>query len=125
MRASKPPFVTFLSLGLMALACCGAPALGDAPITLHIANGSTDSLIVTLFDRNLRRRHQQVLSGQVINGNASISITVSADASGQGHVSWKAMTVDRDMRQCGAGEKHGVNDGATVQVSADSACKRR
>ncbi len=124
MRLSIRVIAAFLALCLLTLAGSATPALADARITLHIANGSVDSLIVTLYDRNLRRR-QQVLSGQVINGNASISITVSADSSGQGHVAWTAMTVDRDMRQCGHEDKRGVYDGSTVQVFADSACKRR
>lgn len=121
MRSSKPAVAV---LALLTLALPGAPAQGDARLTLHVANGSVDSVIVTLYDRNLRR-HQQVVSGQVINGNASISITISADSGGQGHLSWTAMTVDRDMRRCGHGDKHGVNDGATVQVLADGPCKRR
>jgi hypothetical protein len=124
MRTRKRFFASLLSLGLLAAADGGTPASADARITLHIANGSVDSLIVTLYDRNLRR-HQQVLSGQVINGNASISITVSADSTGQAHVSWTAMTVDRDMRQCGHDDKRGVNDGSTLQVSANGAWKRR
>lgn len=118
------PSLTAASLIAGVLAFATHRASADARVTLHIANGSTDSLIVSLHDRNLRRR-QQVLSGQVINGNASISITVSADAKGQGHVYWSAMTLDPDMRRCGHEDKRGVNDGSTIQVSADGACKRR
>lgn len=124
MHLSKRALCALLAVGALTLAGSGTPASADARITLHIANGSVDSLIVTLYDRNLRR-HQQVLSGQVINGNASISITISADSSGQGHIAWTAMTVDRDMRQCGHQDKRGVYDGSTVQVFADSSCKRR
>jgi hypothetical protein len=124
MHLPKRLIAPLLALGISALAGSGTPASADAGITIHLANASVDSLIVTLYDRNLRR-HQQVLSGQVINGNASISITISADSTGQGHVAWTAMTVDRDMRQCGHQDKPGVYDGSTVQVFADSACKRR
>jgi hypothetical protein len=96
-------------------------ARADGTLTIHIANDSTDNLQITLYDRNLRRR-QKVLSGQVIYGNASISTTISADASGRGHVYWTAMTTDRDLRQCGQRDKPHVNDGETVHVSADGPC---
>jgi hypothetical protein len=99
-------------------------AFGQAGITVHIANGTTDNLIVTLYDRNLRHR-QRVLSGEVINGNASIAITVTADASGRGHVAWTATTVDRDMRHCGHHDQSGLNDGETVHVHADGKCSRK
>jgi hypothetical protein len=117
---------SFIAAALLAgVSAFAAPrASADARVTLHIANGGTDSLIVSLYDRNLRRR-QQVLSGQIINGNASISITISADAKGQGHLYWSAMTLDPGMRRCGHEDKRGVNDGGTVQVSAEGACKRR
>jgi hypothetical protein len=98
-------------------------AFADGSVTIHLANDSTDNLLVTLYDRNLKR-HQVVLSGQVIYGNASISTTISADATGQGHVYWTAITTDRDMRQCGHSEKRGVNDGETIHVTADGSCKR-
>jgi hypothetical protein len=97
------------------------PVLADGTVTIHIANGSTDNLLVTLYDRNLRRR-QKVLSGQVIYGNASISASISADASGRGHVYWTAITTDRDLRQCGQHDTPHVNDGETIHVSADGPC---
>jgi hypothetical protein len=78
---------------------------------------------VTLFDRNLRR-HQMVLSGQIIYGNASIATTVSADSSGQGHVSWKAISTDRDMRRCSHHDNVRVNDGDTIHVWANGRCSR-
>jgi hypothetical protein len=99
-------------------------ALADGTVTIHLANDSPDNLQVTLYDRNLKR-HQMVMSGQVIYGNASISTTISADATGQGHIYWTAITTDRDMRQCGHQEKRSVSDGETIHVTADGSCKRR
>jgi hypothetical protein len=111
-------------LALLVASFSRSSALADGTLTIHVANDSVDSLIVSLYDRNLRRR-QNVLSGQVIDGNASISVTISADAAGQGHVYWTAMTVDRDMRQCGHHDKRGVNDGETIHVTADGRCSHR
>jgi hypothetical protein len=113
-----------LLLAVIAVSATGTPALGDGTLTIHVANDSTDSLLVSLYDRNLKRG-QKVLAGELINGNASISISISADASGQGHVYWTAMTVDSDMRQCGHGDRRAVNGGSTVHVNADSRCSHR
>jgi hypothetical protein len=125
LAAAMTPFPRrVLKQGLLAcivLACVHTSVLGQGTVTIHVLNDTTDNLEVTLYDRNLRR-HQMVLSGQVIYGNASIATTISADSSGQGHVSWKAITTDRDMRKCGHHEKAGLNNGDTVHVWANDSC---
>ncbi len=113
-----------LLIGCAVLALAQSPAAAAGSVTIHIQNDTVDSLSVTLYDRNLSRK-QPVLSGQIINGNASISITVTANASGQGHLSWKAATLDPDMRRCGHHDNPGLNDGETVRVHADAACPAR
>ena len=126
LAAAMTPFPRrVLKQGLLAcsvLACVHTSVLGQGTVTIHVLNDTTDNLEVTLYDRNLRR-HQMVLSGQVIYGNASIATTISADSSGQGHVSWKAITTDRDMRKCGHHEKAGLNNGDTVHVWANDSCR--
>jgi hypothetical protein len=113
-----------LLLGCAVLALPYSPAAAGGSVTVHILNDSVDNLIVTLYDRNLGRK-LPVLSGQIINGNASISISISANASGQGHLSWTAATVDSDMRRCGRHDDPGLNDGDTVHVHAGSRCPAR
>jgi hypothetical protein len=110
-----------LLLGCAVLALAHSPAMAGGSVTVHILNDTADSLIVSLYDRNLGRK-LPVLSGQVINGNASISISITANASGQGHLSWTAATVDADMRRCGHEDKPGLNDGETVRVHAGERC---
>jgi hypothetical protein len=113
-----------LSRALLAgvvLSCAHTSVLGQGTVTIHVLNDTTDNLEVTLYDRNLRR-HPMILSGQIIYGNASIATTISADSSGQGHVSWKAMSTDRDMRKCGHHENAGLNNGDTVHVWANGSC---
>jgi hypothetical protein len=113
-----------LGLGCAALVLAQSPAsAAGGGVTVHIQNDTVDSLSVSIYDRNLGRR-QLVVSSQVINGNSSISITVTADASGQGHLSWRATTLDADMRRCGSHDNRGLNDGDTVRVHADAACPR-
>jgi hypothetical protein len=110
-------------LACVVLSCAHSSVLGQGTVTIHVLNDTTDNLEVTLYDRNLRR-HQMILSGQIIYGNASIATTVSADASGQGHVYWRAMSTDRDMRRCGHHDKAGINSGDTIHVWADGRCSR-
>jgi hypothetical protein len=110
-------------LGCIVLSCTQTAVHGQGTVTIHVLNDSTDNLEVTLYDRNLRR-HQMIISGQVVYGNASIATTISADSSGQGHVYWRAMTTDRDMRRCGHHENAGLNNGDTIHVSADGRCSR-
>jgi hypothetical protein len=121
MRPSSVRAFAVLVLTAAAASMVRTSALADGTLTLHIANNSTDNLLITLYDRNLRR-HQTVLSGQLIYGNASISTSISADASGRGHVYWTAMTTDRDMRQCAQHDEPHVNDGETIHVSANGPC---
>lgn len=112
-------------LASLAVAFClyaAVPATrADGTITIHLANGGPDNLVVTLYDRNLRH-HQLVLSSQIIYGNASIATSITANASSQGHLSWRATTTDRDMPRCGHRDVPHVDDGATIQVNADGAC---
>jgi hypothetical protein len=108
-------------LGCLVLAGVHTSVLGQGTVTIHVLNDTTDNLEVTLYDRNVRR-HQMVLSGQIIYGNASIATTVSADSSGQGHIAWRAISTDRDMRKCGHHENAGLNSGDTVHVWANGSC---
>jgi hypothetical protein len=110
-------------LACIVLACAHTSVQGQGSVTIHVLNDTTDNLEVTLYDRNLRR-HQMVLSGQVIYGSASIATTVSADSAGQGHVYWRAMSTDRDMRKCGHHENAGLNNGDTIHVWANGSCSR-
>jgi hypothetical protein len=119
-----PRLLTRIALACIVLSCAHTSALGQGAggtITIHVLNDTPDNLEVTVYDRNLRRR-PMILSGQVIYGNASIATTISANSSGQGHVYWRALTTDRDMRRCGQHDKPGLNDGDTVHVWANSRC---
>ena len=110
-------------LACIVLACAQSSVLGQGTVTIHVLNDTTDNLELTLYDRNLRR-HPMILSGQIIYGNASISTTVSADSTGRGHVSWKALSTARDMRKCGHHENAGLNNGDTIHVWANGSCSR-
>ena|ERR1700722_4509603 len=98
-------------------------ALGADGLMININNDSTDSLFITVYDRSASPP-QQVLSHTALYGNASISVSIAADSSGHGHLSWTAITVDRHMRKCGHNEKSHLNDGDTVKVHADGDCAR-
>jgi hypothetical protein len=112
-----------LTIALTYLLFCmgGAAVYGDAGLTITVRNDTTDNLIVTIYDRNTSPP-QKVLSNEVVLGSASIPVSISADASGQGHLSWTARTADPDMRMCGHNDKANLNDGDTVHVQADGDC---
>jgi hypothetical protein len=111
-------------LVLTMILCAGGSALAQDGVTVRVLNDTPDSLTVTLYDRNVQPP-QPVVSSAVINGNASISVSITADASGRGHLSWNAITTDTDMRRCGHGEKSRVNDGDTIHVHANRRCSNQ
>jgi hypothetical protein len=98
-----------------------AAALGGEGITVTISNDTTDNIYVTAYDQNANPP-QLVLSSRPIYGSASITVTITPDSSGQGHLSWTARTIDRDMHMCGHNDKPNLNDGDTVNVHADGDC---
>jgi hypothetical protein len=105
------------------LACffMGSAAVFGDGLTITVRNDTSDNLIVTIYDRNTSPP-QKVLSSQVVLGSAAIPVSITADSSGHGHLSWTAVTADPDMRMCGHKDKPNLNDGDTVHVQADGDC---
>jgi hypothetical protein len=98
-----------------------AAVLGGDGLMITINNDSSDGILVTAYDQNTSPP-QRILSSTPVSGNASIPVSITADGSGHGHLSWTALTADRDMRMCGRGDRSGLNDGDTVNVHADGDC---
>jgi hypothetical protein len=57
-----------------------------------------------------------------IYGFASISIRISPDSRGYGHIKWTAISGDAESRMCGHNEMNGLNDGDLVHVHANGSC---
>jgi hypothetical protein len=114
------PFGTFACL-LLSLSSLSALGQQGGGVMLTISNNTSNNLLVTVYDMGTSPR-QQVLSSRLINGNGSITVSVTQDTSGRGHVWWTAMNLDRDMRQCGHDDKADLNDGDTVNVFVDGDC---
>lgn len=108
-----------LTQGLLAL--ISASAFADGGISVTIDNDTTKELRVTVYDLTSYPA-PRALSSQTINSFASISVTITADDLGQGHLSWTATTVDQSMRMCGHHDGVRVNDGDTVGIYAKSEC---
>jgi hypothetical protein len=108
-------------LALMVFSLGGSTALGQEGLTVTIMNDTSDNIYVTAYDMNAMPP-QMVLSSRPIYGSASITLTITPDGSGKGHLSWSARTIDRDMHMCGHNDKPNLNDGDTVNVHADSDC---
>jgi hypothetical protein len=98
-------------------------AFGADGLTITINNDSSDGLFITVYDRS-SSPPQQVLSHSTLYGNASISVSIAADGSGHGHLSWTAITIDHVMRKCSHNQKSHLNDGDTVNVHANGDCAK-
>jgi hypothetical protein len=98
-----------------------ASVFGGSGLTIKIVNDSDDTLLVSVYDLNASAQ-QKVLSNEVVNGNSSVTVPIAADDGGRGHVTWTARNSDSDMRRCGRDEAANLNDGDSVNVSADSEC---
>jgi hypothetical protein len=118
------PEIKRLGLACLLLFLAGTAAPAGDGLTITLNNNTTANLIVSVYDLN-PQPPQKILSGEVINGFASIKISISSDDSGRGHLSWTARTVDRDMRRCGHHDKPRLNDGDTVHVYANGECAAR
>jgi hypothetical protein len=110
------------ALAYLFFSSAGALVLGqEGGVKITINNDTSDSLLVTVYDRGTTPR-QQILSSRPIYGNASITVSITADDSGKGHLSWTAMSLERDMRMCGHNDSPDLSDGDTVTVHADGDC---
>jgi hypothetical protein len=108
-------------LGGLILALSCTSAVGQQGLTITISNDTSDNIYVTAYDQSANPP-QIVLSSRPIYGSASITVNITADATGMGHLSWTATTIDRDMHKCGHNDRPNLNDGDTVHVHADGDC---
>jgi hypothetical protein len=107
-------------LGVALLLICAASLAADA-LNLTITNDGIVDIFVTVTDIS-SRPYVTVVSHQRINGFTSIPISVSADASGAGNISWSAIGVDRSDQQCGKGSRQGLYAETNVNVHVDADC---
>ena len=117
---SKRPTAALACL-LLAFGCHSVIGQEGGGVMITIRNDTTENLLVTIYDMGTSPR-QQVLSDRPLYGNASLTVSITQDASGKGHLWWRAMSLDRDMRQCGHDETSDLSDGDTVNVSASDDC---
>jgi len=110
-----------LAFACAAFFLCSPAVLGDGGLMITLLNDSSDSLLVTAYDNGIQPP-QTLASDREIYGNASMTVSIAAGRQGRGHLSWNAVTVDRDMRKCGQSDNPHLNDGDTVNVHADEDC---
>jgi len=115
----QPVIILSLSLMLMLLPAAAAP--GDDMVAIRIYNDGTDVMDVTVYDMNTQPPGA-VLANQRINGFAWIPVSVTAGASGNGHVMWIARTTDARFHRCGNEERRGLANDDSVEVFAGSRC---
>ena len=110
-----------LCIAAMPLAFLTKPAFSDNGVSLNITNDGTDDIDVTVYDTTLGPK-AVVLSHARINGFTTVPLSVAADDTGHGNISWTAVTADKTDRKCGHADSVGLGDSAAVKVRADSDC---
>lgn len=116
--------VAMLAIGAtLGLACMVAGvALGSDGIAVKVTNDTSSNVVVTVIDMNVNPE-QVLISNETIYGFASISIRISPDASGYGHIRWTATTGGAGSRSCGHKEADRLSVDSVVHVSANNSCE--
>jgi hypothetical protein len=110
------------TLACLLLIAGSRPVLGADGVNISVTNNTTDDLRVTVYDLNTHPA-QKVLMKDVINGFATLLISITPDESGHGHLSWKATTVGGgSMRRCGRHDNAGLKNGDDVHIYANAEC---
>jgi hypothetical protein len=89
-------------------------------IDVNLSNDGTQDIFVTVYDMNTHPK-RLVLANARIGGFTSVSISLIADASGKGRLSWTATNTDPVFRKCGQSDAS-VSSADSVSVHADSSC---
>jgi hypothetical protein len=117
----KRKILITLCIAAMPMAFLTKPAFSDNGVSLNITNDGTDDIDVTVYDTTLGPK-AVVLSHARINGFTTVPVSVSADDTGHGNISWTAVTAGKTDRKCGHADSVGLGDSAAVKVRADSDC---
>lgn len=95
-------------------------AFGGEGVQLKITNNGTQTILVTIYDNTAQPR-KAVLENERINGFATLPISVMADETGMGNITWTAVSSDGVSRRCGRADAHVADDG-TISVKAEDSC---
>jgi hypothetical protein len=116
------PAAPMLAIG--ATLCLAGIALGSDGISVKITNDTSTNVVVTVIDMN-DNPEQALISNETIYGFASLSIRVSPDASGYGHIRWTATSGSAGSRTCGHREGDRLSADSIVHVSANDSCESK
>lgn len=109
------------TLGLMCFLLCASAALGSDGIAVKVTNDTSASIVVTVIDMN-PNPEREVISSETVYGFASLSIRISPNASGYGHIRWTAASGGTGSRTCGHQERDQLSADSIVHVSANDSC---
>ena len=108
-------------LGTLLLLLISVAAIADENLPITITNDNPGTILVTAYDMNLHPP-VAIMKGQLINGFASVKISITPGATGYGHLSWTASTADTFSRRCGHRDRSWLQNTAVVHVYAKSLC---
>jgi hypothetical protein len=118
---SRSPMKAALILTCMPLLFFFVNTARAQAVDVNISNDGTEDVVVTIYDMNVNPR-RVVLANARINGFSSVSISLIADASGKGRLSWTATNTDPVFPKCGNSQE-AVGNADLVNVHADSSCR--
>ena len=103
----------------LSLLLAGA-AFGGEGVDVKITNDGAEPILVNVYDTSTSPE-RVVLSNTRIYGFTSVPVSLIADGTGRGNLSWTATSTDPVFRTCGHASTV-VGDAASVNVHADSSC---
>jgi hypothetical protein len=99
------------ALILTTLLACSASAFAQT-VGIHVANDDIEDLYVAVFDQN---QSGQGVFNQRLNKGSRVDLPVTADGSGNGSVTWRAVTTSTPEK-AGCGSASGLGAGSEVTV---------
>jgi hypothetical protein len=108
-------------LGLLLTMLASATAFGEDMVAIRISDDGTDDIVATVYDLDAKPPVAVVVRRR-INGFAWIPASVTAGATGTGHVRWTATSAEARWYRCGHNDKRGLGNDDSVRVFSDSPC---
>jgi hypothetical protein len=109
------------TVALLSFLLAAGAAQGSDGILVKVTNDTSANVVVTVIDMNANPE-QALVSNETIYGFASLSIRVTPDDSGYGHIRWTATSGSAGSRTCGHKERDRLSADSIVHVSANNSC---
>jgi hypothetical protein len=104
---------TSLSVMLASL----SPVLADQ-FNVNLSNGETGMVFVQVYDMNTAGQNK--VFDDTLTSGRQVSVYITGDSGRDGHITWAAMSSDR--QKCGGEELNGLSSGNNITVRTPRSC---